>query len=493
MNTDAMRRASVCRTVGAAALAVGLAILGATTSAERPQQKSASTSRKASIAKSSIGQALSADSRIVVASLAGAAARIQSDDWAPNVNRERERGGTDVYAAVAPAVAVVRTPSGHGSGFFVSADGLLVTNHHVIAPGLNHTAAGSFAVAYTGKLADDGLMVLDKGSRRAFFLKSDPTRDLALLKLEGGVKAAPVPFLKLADRGPRPGLECAIIGHPASGMLWTYRPGQVSAVGDNTRDMVDVLVALLSANADQRAQIERALQGEPVRRIFLSSAAANPGDSGGPVIDQQGRVLGVTFAGPGDVGLRSFTYHIHLDELREFLKDVPASPTLRVPDPWEAGTKWAFAQAITSGTGRPDVLVSGEQGPAGDQPAVFYMDLDGDSPGPFTGDPAMERLVRRRGWDFEFAIDIRGTGFVTYYDTDNDSRVDLILSTDDEQPYAKERMSMDAQGRWRWENVSGKRLALLSPTYFRDQNLQVRMKLLRSKIQEWPWPDTAAR
>src|SRR5207247_765947 len=118
----------------------------------------------------------------------------------------RTRGGLEVFQAVAPAVVVVRTLTGHGTGFIVDANGSIVTNHHVVVSGLTHDPAkrASFAMMHLGRLEADGTMRLLPEAVKAYLYKDDPTRDLAVLKL-----AVPVPgltsvaHLSLSDVAPR--------------------------------------------------------------------------------------------------------------------------------------------------------------------------------------------------------------------------------------------------------------------------------------------------
>src|SRR5262245_52918772 len=94
--------------------------------------------------------------------MSGAVARQGLGPWKPRVDREVGRGSEELYAKVAPAVVVVRTATGHGTGFLVHPDGWVVTNHHVIArAGLDRKTGAQEATVYLGRLRD-GLMELDK-------------------------------------------------------------------------------------------------------------------------------------------------------------------------------------------------------------------------------------------------------------------------------------------------------------------------------------------
>jgi len=153
---------------------------------------------------------------------------------------------------------------------------------------------------------------------RAYILLVDPQRDLALLKIETP-KPVTFPALPFATTGSKPGVDCAIVGHPGSGLLWTYRTGQISGIGEGPRDLVGPLMERLAISGPQRVEVEQRLAKEPSFKLLLSSTGAGPGDSGGPLLDSTGAVIGVTRAVTADTRQARFTYHIHLDELRHFL------------------------------------------------------------------------------------------------------------------------------------------------------------------------------
>jgi serine protease Do len=138
---------------------------------------------------------------------------------------------------------------GQGSGFFISADGYVVTNNHVIA--------NSVKVEI---VMDDG-RVLD-----AKIIGADPKTDLALLKVEG----SKFPFVSMADEPPKIGEWVIAMGNPF-GLGGTVTAGIVSAQG-------------------------RDIGSGPYNDFLQIDAAVNRGNSGGPTFNMAGRVIGVNTA-----------------------------------------------------------------------------------------------------------------------------------------------------------------------------------------------------
>lgn len=139
---------------------------------------------------------------------------------------------------------------GQGSGFFISSDGYIVTNHHVVD--------GAITVEVVTQAGD----ILP-----AKIIGTDPGTDLALLKVEGG---KPFPFVPLGRSQVKPGDWVIAIGNPF-GLGGTVTAGIVSARG---RDIG------LGAY-DNFVQID---------------APINKGNSGGPAFNQAGEVIGVNTA-----------------------------------------------------------------------------------------------------------------------------------------------------------------------------------------------------
>jgi serine protease Do len=160
---------------------------------------------------------------------------------------ERFRGEGDGLAPRAPAPR----RGAQGSGFFISGDGYLVTNNHVVEN------AETVEV-----LMDDG-ETLD-----AEIVGLDPKTDLALLKVEE--RDEPFPYVEFAPSAPRVGDWVVAIGNPF-GLGGTVTAGIVSARG-------------------------RDIGAGPYDDFLQIDAPVNQGNSGGPAFDQSGQVIGVNTA-----------------------------------------------------------------------------------------------------------------------------------------------------------------------------------------------------
>jgi S1-C subfamily serine protease len=153
-----------------------------------------------------------------------------------------------------------RSPSGAGSGFVVTPDGYIMTNSHVVS------GARTIKVRTPAGEVVDGRAVGD-----------DPATDLALVRVDPAALATPagsVPYLAVdGSRTPRVGQLAVAIGNPL-GFESTVSTGVVSALGRSLR-----------------GRGNRLIDG-----VIQHTAPLNPGNSGGPLLDTAGRVLGVNTA-----------------------------------------------------------------------------------------------------------------------------------------------------------------------------------------------------
>ena len=164
-----------------------------------------------------------------------------------------------VVEAVSPAVVHVQVETmrgrpGTGSGVIVSPDGLILTNNHVVE--------GAKTIRLT---------FADGATRGVRVLGRDPDTDLAVLRAETTERLA---FAGLADsKKLRPGQIAIAIGNPL-GFQSTVTAGIISAVGRSLR----------------------AENGRLIDDVIQTDAALNPGNSGGPLVDSSGRVIGINTA-----------------------------------------------------------------------------------------------------------------------------------------------------------------------------------------------------
>lgn len=176
-----------------------------------------------------------------------------------------------LFARVAPSVVAIITPDGMGSGFVVSKGGLIVTNQHVV--GRHDTVELVFY---------NGIRVKGKVIERAGEV------DLALV--DAPIRHAnPLEFARVDQL--KVGAWAAAVGH-GRGTIWTFNTGMISNIWSTGKR----------------------------RPIIQTQIPLNVGNSGGPVIDRTGKVLGVVTA--GDMEAQSLNFAIKADHVVELLQKV---------------------------------------------------------------------------------------------------------------------------------------------------------------------------
>jgi len=149
---------------------------------------------------------------------------------------------------------ILSIPRGTGSGFIWDDKGHVVTNYHVIAG------------------ASEARIRLSDGKEyKASLVGASPMHDLAVLRIGEGPKRHPLPLGTSRDL--RVGQRTFAIGNPF-GLDWTLTTGIVSAL--------------------DRSLTEES--GSVIEHLIQTDAAVNPGNSGGPLLDSAGRLIGVNTA-----------------------------------------------------------------------------------------------------------------------------------------------------------------------------------------------------
>jgi serine protease Do len=171
----------------------------------------------------------------------------------------------DIITGLRSAVVTINGDGKSGTGFFVSKDGHLLTNQHVVG-------SAKFVKV---KLATGREMLGE-------VLLSDKTRDVALVKTE------PISVHPIMIRGTEPniGEEVYVLGSP---------------LGDtfNTTLTRGILSGYRTLNE---------------KRYLQSDVAILPGNSGGPLMDEKGSVIGITVAGLGSKGLAGMNFFIPIND-----------------------------------------------------------------------------------------------------------------------------------------------------------------------------------
>jgi serine protease Do len=176
----------------------------------------------------------------------------------------------EIYQARAPGVVVVfasdgRVKASAGTGSIITADGKVLTNAHVVAKQgrvLSHTWVYLRPERLQGSTRRD---LTRRYEARVLDVAHD--LDLALLQIESPPgQLRPIPFGD--SEAVQVGSPVVAIGHPETGGLWTLTTGSISAV-----------------IAD--------FQGVDGRDAFQTEASVNRGNSGGPLLDAEGHMIGV--------------------------------------------------------------------------------------------------------------------------------------------------------------------------------------------------------
>ena len=136
-----------------------------------------------------------------------------------------------------------------GTGFFISNDGYILTNSHVIE------GSSNISIILNGKPVP------------AILVDHDPSNDIALLKINESVEGLPIELKKKTKQG----AEIAVLGYPNIGLQGNEQKATFGFINANS-----------------------GIQGDT--RYFQISSPIQPGNSGSPMINEQGVVIGIASA-----------------------------------------------------------------------------------------------------------------------------------------------------------------------------------------------------
>jgi serine protease Do len=155
-----------------------------------------------------------------------------------------------------------------GSGSIIRKDGLVLSNSHVV---FNREANKPYERIRVYLKPDILTGSLKKDTRRGYdavILGYDNSLDLALLKIQGNF-ASSIPFLQFADaKKAQIGEPVVAIGHPEKGGLWSLTRGTISSWRED-------------------------FEGVKNKTVFQTDAAINRGNSGGPLLNGNGNIVGI--------------------------------------------------------------------------------------------------------------------------------------------------------------------------------------------------------
>jgi len=242
----------------------------------------------------------------------------------------KELSPREIYEQEAPGVVMVmgyadggRKGSG-GTGSIIQSDGLVLTNAHVVIEEQTGKPFARLSVflkpaRVTGESKSD----LSRMARAKVVAYSQPL-DLALLKLDGVTE--PLPVVDVSESGrARIGDRVVAIGHPEQGGLWTLTTGVISAEVEN-------------------------FNGVKGKHVFQTETGLNRGNSGGPLLDGEGRMIGVNTA-----IARVASDGLPITSISFSLKSSVA-------------TQWLREQGVGVRAGQGTPMPTGQVQPAADQP-----------------------------------------------------------------------------------------------------------------------------
>jgi serine protease Do len=247
------------------------------------------------------------------------AAQRPSDGPPPPVPAERRTPITEAVARVAPAVVTVQTEvvqraavdpieeffggrsgerssAGIGSGFIIRADGVILTNAHVVRGATRISIALRDGTSYPGTL-----------------LGMDEANDIAAVKIE----AANLPTAPLGRSDDLLVGETVIaIGNPYGFLLGNTEPSVTTGVISGTG----------------RNLVGRGESGGAFVDMIQTDASINPGNSGGPLVNALGQVIGVNSSIYSPTGSSiGLGFAIPIDRARRIAEELVATGTVRRP------------------------------------------------------------------------------------------------------------------------------------------------------------------
>ena len=230
------------------------------------------------------------------------ALKILKNSYGYSMGKSETRGIKEVqiFEDMAPSVVYVQNKfGGHGSGGLISNDGLVFTNSHVVGDAKKVTVY--FMPKEPGKYTDNEIKI-------GMVVNNSKNADLALIKLLEIPKD--VKPLSLGNPSTiKVGQDVHAIGHPGDGAVWTYTRGYIGQIINNHE-------------WSYGDGVERS-----AKMIIQSQTPIMEGNSGGPLLNDNGEVIGVNSFGSDYEGAN---YAISVKDLGNFLNEkytMPKAPS----------------------------------------------------------------------------------------------------------------------------------------------------------------------
>jgi S1-C subfamily serine protease/pSer/pThr/pTyr-binding forkhead associated (FHA) protein len=203
---------------------------------------------------------------------------------------------------------------GRGTGWVWDAQqGLIVTNAHVVAGGVRWSVGSGDHLRI--EVADDRALTATPNGRPAELIGQANCEDIAVLKVSDttGLKTLP----RSSQASVRLGDHVVAVGYPST----------LNITEDTNFDQAGVTAGDLTANSGDVSQVETtfgAIPGEgsdptvgPYNNVILTDTVINQGNSGGPLVDEEGRLVGINSATRTDV--QGQNYAIGVDRVNEIV------------------------------------------------------------------------------------------------------------------------------------------------------------------------------
>lgn len=205
-----------------------------------------------------------------------------SSDDKPSLNVSLS--AKDIYKNNVDSVVSIEVRSsyavGYGTGFIISEEGYIVTNYHVV-----EGADSVFVTLY------------DESTYSAKVIGSEESNDLAIIKIEPKGKIESLVYGKSSDLSV--GDDVYVIGNPLGDLTFTL-----------TRGVVSALNRLIDTGSGFNIN------------MFQTDAAVNSGNSGGPVFDEHGFVVGIASAKYASSSIEGLSFCVPIDDVRSMIDEI---------------------------------------------------------------------------------------------------------------------------------------------------------------------------